>query len=32
VFRTIPFSGGTATIEFTIPQIEDYEIAALYST
>jgi hypothetical protein len=29
--RTIPFTGGTATIEFTIPQVADYEIAALHS-
>jgi len=29
--RTIPFTGGRGTLEFTIPQVEDYEIAALYS-
>ena len=29
--RTIPFTGGSATIEFTIPQVADYEIAALDS-
>jgi hypothetical protein len=29
--RTIPFTGGTATIAFTIPQVADYEIAALHS-
>jgi len=27
----IPFTGGTGTIEFTIPRVLDYEIAALYS-
>ena len=29
--RTIPFTGGTGTIEFTIPRVVDYEIAALHS-
>jgi hypothetical protein len=29
--RTIPFTGGTSTIEFMIPHVADYEIAALYS-
>jgi hypothetical protein len=27
----IPFSGGSGTIEFTIPSVLDYEVAALYS-
>ncbi|MGC9951122.1 MAG: alpha-amylase family protein [Bryobacteraceae bacterium] len=27
----IPFAGGTGTIEFTIPRVLDYEVAALYS-
>ncbi len=27
----IPFAGGTGTIEFTIPGVLDYEVAALYS-
>ncbi len=27
----IPFTRGTGTIEFTIPRILDYEVAALYS-
>jgi hypothetical protein len=29
--RTIPFTGGTGAIAFTIPQIVDYEIAALHA-
>ena len=27
----IPFTGGAGTIEFTIPRVLDYEVAALYS-
>ena len=27
----IPFAGGAGTIEFTIPRVLDYEVAALYS-
>ncbi len=27
----IPFTGGAGTIEFTIPKVLDYEVAALYS-
>jgi len=27
----IPFIGGSGTIEFTIPGVLDYEVAALYS-
>ncbi len=27
----IPFTGGSGTIEFTIPRVLDYEVAALYS-
>ena len=27
----IPFSAGAGTIEFTIPSVLDYEVAALYS-
>jgi hypothetical protein len=30
VERQIPFAGGTGTIEFTIPRVEDYEVAAMY--
>jgi hypothetical protein len=29
--RNIPFTGGTGKIEFTIPRVVDYEVAALYS-
>jgi hypothetical protein len=29
--RQIPFVGGTGTVEFTIPRVLDYEVAALYS-
>jgi hypothetical protein len=29
--RQIPFVGGTGTVEFTIPRVEDYEVAAMYS-
>jgi hypothetical protein len=29
--RQIPFAGGTGTVEFTIPRVVDYEVAALYS-
>ena len=29
--RDIPFTGGTGTIEFTIPRVLDYEVAAIYS-
>jgi hypothetical protein len=29
--RQIPFAGGTRTVEFTIPRVVDYEVAALYS-
>lgn len=29
--RQIPFTGGTGTIEFTIPRVVDYEVAAMYS-
>ena len=29
--KDIPFTGGSGTIEFTIPGILDYEVAALYS-
>jgi hypothetical protein len=29
--RQIPFVGGTGKIEFTIPRVVDYEVAALYS-
>jgi hypothetical protein len=28
--RQVPFVGGTGTIEFTIPRVEDYEVAAMY--
>jgi hypothetical protein len=28
--RQIPFAGGTGTVEFTIPRVEDYEVAAMY--
>ncbi len=28
----IPFTGGSGKIEFTIPRVLDYEVAALYST
>ncbi len=28
----IPFNGGAGTIEFTIPNVLDYEVAALHST
>jgi hypothetical protein len=27
----IPFTGGSGAIEFTIPRVLDYEVAALYS-
>jgi hypothetical protein len=27
----IPFAGGAGKIEFTIPRVSDYEVAALYS-
>jgi hypothetical protein len=27
----IPFTGGAGTIEFAIPRVLDYEVAALYS-
>ena len=27
----IPFAGGAGTIEFTLPGVLDYEVAALYS-
>ena len=27
----IPFTGNAGTIEFTIPKVLDYEVAALYS-
>jgi hypothetical protein len=27
----IPFTGGAGKIEFTIPRVVDYEVAALYS-
>ena len=29
--RRIPFAGGSGTVEFTIPRVVDYEVAALYS-
>ena len=29
--RQIPFAGGTGTVEFTIPRVVDYEVAALYA-
>jgi hypothetical protein len=29
---SIPFIGGIGKIEFTIPKVLDYEVAALYST
>jgi hypothetical protein len=29
--RNVPFTGGTGTIEFVIPAVLDYEVAALYS-
>jgi hypothetical protein len=29
--RQIPFVGGAGKIEFTIPRVVDYEVAALYS-
>jgi hypothetical protein len=29
--RDIPFSSGTGTVEFTIPRVLDYEVAAIYS-
>jgi hypothetical protein len=29
--RQIPFVGGSGTVEFTIPRVEDYEVAAMYS-
>jgi hypothetical protein len=29
--RQIPFTGGSGTVEFTIPRVVDYEVAALYS-
>ena len=29
--RQIPFTGGAGTVEFTIPQVTDYEVAALIS-
>jgi hypothetical protein len=29
--KNIPFTGGSASIEFTIPSVLDYEVAALYS-
>ena len=29
--KDIPFAGGTGTIEFTIPRVLDYEVAALYA-
>jgi len=28
---SIPFTGGSGKIEFTIPRVLDYEVAALYS-
>ena len=29
--KNIPFTGGSGTIEFTIPRVLDYEVAALHS-
>ena len=29
--KNIPFTGGAGTVEFTIPSVLDYEVAALYS-
>jgi hypothetical protein len=29
--QQIPFTGGTGSIEFTIPRVVDYEVAALYA-
>jgi hypothetical protein len=29
--RDIPFSSGTGTVEFTIPRVLDYEVAAVYA-
>jgi hypothetical protein len=29
--RQIPFTGGTGFVEFTIPRVVDYEVAALYA-
>jgi hypothetical protein len=29
--RDIPFTSGTGTVEFTIPRVLDYEVAAIYS-
>ena len=30
--KNIPFTGGSGSIEFTIPSVLDYEVAALYSS
>jgi hypothetical protein len=30
--RPISFTGGTGTVEFTIPRVEDYEVAAMYAS
>ena len=29
--KDIPFTGGSGTVEFTIPSVLDYEVAALHS-
>jgi hypothetical protein len=29
--KNIPFTGGSGSIEFTIPGVLDYEVAALHS-
>ena len=29
--KDIPFTGGSGTVEFTIPTVLDYEVAALHS-